>query len=462
MRHVFRVMLLSFAAVVFWAGTIDGTFNAPIWADDPSTERATSVVMPEGGGNPPNSPVRLTLASDFESPQSVDLATTCKRIRLWNDGAIGNNAPGYALDYLEDCDTFNINTVSSIYLYKAAPVVCRINGDDTLRFTAYSKTDTDPDGMRPLAPWTVDNSNADYTKASTRYATADSTIGFVAEYYAPKAAEYCGFVVQDLKFFSLTDAPLGEVLVGEILDWDIPSDSGARNGSGLDMARNLIYQYGAEYNQDDSTEAYCAQESDQRFGGIAAGLYYPSRYAFFKNARTIDNATYIDTTGPYGNMAPLPAGATYRMMKNGEDYSCYSSSDPDSEYVDLSTLVTFGEFDMTNDDTVCITTILATTKTGLTSLNNIIDMGWTFIRAHPEMDCMFIPCCCEMPGDANGDWTVNVGDAVYIINYVFKGGDTPQIPRQADANADASIDAGDAVYLINYIFKGGDDPICGP
>ena len=33
-----------------------------------------------------------------------------------------------------------------------------------------------------------------------------------------------------------------------------------------------------------------------------------------------------------------------------------------------------------------------------------------------------------MAGDANGDGEVNVGDAVYLISYVFKGGPPPQCP----------------------------------
>ncbi len=61
-------------------------------------------------------------------------------------------------------------------------------------------------------------------------------------------------------------------------------------------------------------------------------------------------------------------------------------------------------------------------------------------------------------GDANGDGTVNVGDAVYIINYMFKGGDAPVPLAAGDANCDTTIDVGDAVYIINYIFKGGPAP----
>ncbi|MCK5126364.1 MAG: peptidoglycan DD-metalloendopeptidase family protein [candidate division Zixibacteria bacterium] len=61
-------------------------------------------------------------------------------------------------------------------------------------------------------------------------------------------------------------------------------------------------------------------------------------------------------------------------------------------------------------------------------------------------------------GDANYDTQVNVGDAVYIINYVFKNGPPPTPYASGDANGDSKIDIGDAVYLVNYVFRGGPPP----
>ena len=69
--------------------------------------------------------------------------------------------------------------------------------------------------------------------------------------------------------------------------------------------------------------------------------------------------------------------------------------------------------------------------------------------------------CCTKPGDANNDGSVNVGDAVYMINYVFKGGNAPDCGDEGDSNGDCSLNVGDAVFLINYIFKGGNAPDCG-
>lgn len=61
-------------------------------------------------------------------------------------------------------------------------------------------------------------------------------------------------------------------------------------------------------------------------------------------------------------------------------------------------------------------------------------------------------------GDANGDGTINVSDAVYIINYVFVGGAAPNPMIAGDPNCDTAVNVSDAVYLINYIFVGGPAP----
>jgi serine protease AprX len=63
-----------------------------------------------------------------------------------------------------------------------------------------------------------------------------------------------------------------------------------------------------------------------------------------------------------------------------------------------------------------------------------------------------------MRGDANGDGKYNVGDAVYIVTYVFRSGPAPATVEAGDANSDLSIDVGDAVYLVNYIFRNGPAP----
>jgi hypothetical protein len=62
-------------------------------------------------------------------------------------------------------------------------------------------------------------------------------------------------------------------------------------------------------------------------------------------------------------------------------------------------------------------------------------------------------------GDANGDDEVNVGDAVFLISYIFKAGPPPDPICVGDANGDDDSSVGDAVCIINYIFKSGPPPV---
>jgi len=68
--------------------------------------------------------------------------------------------------------------------------------------------------------------------------------------------------------------------------------------------------------------------------------------------------------------------------------------------------------------------------------------------------------CSYVCGDVNHNGFVEVGDAVYLIAYIFKAGPMPEIIEAGDPNCDGFINVGDAVYLINYIFKGGMEPCC--
>ena len=66
-------------------------------------------------------------------------------------------------------------------------------------------------------------------------------------------------------------------------------------------------------------------------------------------------------------------------------------------------------------------------------------------------------CNC---GDANGDGSINISDAVFLLQYIFAGGAAPNPLCHGDANGDGSANVSDAVYLIQYIFAGGAAPHC--
>ena len=65
-----------------------------------------------------------------------------------------------------------------------------------------------------------------------------------------------------------------------------------------------------------------------------------------------------------------------------------------------------------------------------------------------------------LAGDASADGKVDVGDVLYLINYLFINGPAP-IPLQAgDVNLDGVVDIADMIYLLNYIFLNWPPPLC--
>lgn len=57
-------------------------------------------------------------------------------------------------------------------------------------------------------------------------------------------------------------------------------------------------------------------------------------------------------------------------------------------------------------------------------------------------------------GDANGDGTVNLGDWIAILNFLFGGGSANCLDA-VDVNDDGSVNLGDAVFGLTYQFGGG-------
>ncbi len=61
-------------------------------------------------------------------------------------------------------------------------------------------------------------------------------------------------------------------------------------------------------------------------------------------------------------------------------------------------------------------------------------------------------------GDANGDGQINIGDVIYLANYLFIQGPEPVPFEAGDADSDGEVNTGDLIYLANYLFSGGPPP----
>ncbi len=67
----------------------------------------------------------------------------------------------------------------------------------------------------------------------------------------------------------------------------------------------------------------------------------------------------------------------------------------------------------------------------------------------------------ENYGDANGDGKIDAGDAIYLLNYLFRQGPPPEPLASGDINGDCEVNASDVIYIINYLFRQGPAPQAG-
>ncbi len=92
--------------------------------------------------------------------------------------------------------------------------------------------------------------------------------------------------------------------------------------------------------------------------------------------------------------------------------------------------------------------------------------GWVW-DADPYGDYVLVTCdnglvtawrgTCNGP---DGTGSFNVADVIFLINYIFAGGNTPSPLDVGDVNCDGNVNLGDAVVLVDFIFRGGSAP-CG-
>jgi hypothetical protein len=61
-------------------------------------------------------------------------------------------------------------------------------------------------------------------------------------------------------------------------------------------------------------------------------------------------------------------------------------------------------------------------------------------------------------GDLTGDGEVDLGDAIFLLNYLYRNGPAPDPLSLGDLNNDGDVEMGDIIYLINYLYRDGPPP----
>lgn len=401
-------------------------------------------------------PVDLYCFTNFYLPENATIRTNANELTVQQVSRVGVQDLGSQMEWFSNND---------VMLYDGSLVI-GYDANNLFTNIFYELGDTVADDnplreLRALGPTGYDSTSYPYRYATGLGCTADSTIGFMSEFYASKHPDSGGFYVGTFKLYpgpnAVTDVDINDVLIGYATDWDVPSDTGSDNRGHADAARQLVYQQGYYLGSPDG--------NDYKFGGIAyrggpnapdsalGGFYWENDvYVYPDEATNSTGGYHADSLWTYMTHAstwgPQPEAAVADSI---EDLNCVISIADDISLTWTASV----------RDTVEFYIIFAGDITGVKTdagLKISVDKAEKFICEYVNPEAAFCEDCkC---GDADGNTIWNISDAVFLIAYIFGGGPAPDPLCLGDADGNGIVNISDAVYLIAYIFGGGPEPHC--
>jgi photosystem II stability/assembly factor-like uncharacterized protein len=376
-------------------------------------------------------------ACEYTSSAIFDtISTPCVSLVVKNTGNFGNGGTTYrSLDFglQGDC--------ASMYLYDGSPIILHYSNPNYILDCDMFSSHTflvPAIGGKPTVH-TSDHGDYEVFESGT-FVTNDRHIAIEKTWYSPKQVDSCQFVIQGMKLYSWDGEIHAGLVIGEAIDWDIPSSSGSNNTGGFSVGSKLIYQRG--------TGTGC-QDNQNRYGGMAliaigAEASWADSSVAVYGAYTQSNVDYV-----YPENGFVPSEIYPLMQTPG--FSTTGTAE------DLHSVMTyFNSKTIGPTDTIYIYTVISSVRNGTSAdLVTNVTKAKKWFAGHVKP---FAKPAAYVCGDANGDKAVDISDVVYLIAYIFSGG-SPPVPLEAgDANCDHAVDISDVVYLIAYIFSGGAKP----
>jgi hypothetical protein len=386
-----------------------------------------------------------------------------------SNGNYGNQGQGRVnLDFVTngECDT-----TLETYLYDGSAVIGWVAGADTvMNWTIFGDSWLeDSTALRPYTglpdstkwlPRFRDCPNFEYYRTA-RFVSRDTSISMEKMWYAPKITNMTNdtlFIIQCLKvWLTSVGTPRSGVTIGEAIDWDIPSDSGADNTSAVSLNQE-IWQRGVDYN-DSAGNAACQADS-LRFGGMKYVYKYvnatKSTDSLAHSAYTAENDSFVFTNNGfvaeelYKNFA-TPGFAASDSVEDLHMGMCFDHN-----------------LTLNNTDTLRYYTVYATVRSGSqATLQTRLSQGKAWLNAKsipsiPRDSCAGgpTPCCVNRRGNVNnsvGD-AVTVADLTFLVQYLFNSGTTPACTDEANVNGAGGITVADLTYLVQFLFNAGAQP----
>ncbi len=407
----------------------------------------------------------------------------CVALAVGNNGEMGwgaSTSGSVNLDYVESELECGESSYHGIYLQSAsafAIVADDADGTNAELTCSYNDPDQfDESGWDPIGTagsitggFAGDGSyDSVYTGA---FVNRDTTIAMERTYYAPRSYdpenEYINYVVCYTKFYSGDGAGHNHVTVGNVVDWDVPSEEWYVNTSGV-SGDGFVYMQGT-----DTTGILSCQSNTGRFATEAFGGSYTSdelqadSCASFDDYHSVNALSQVilqDTTH-YRNGTPLvPSQPNPQVWW---DETAVMGLSAESTRMNQAIWTTYvHDYNLGATDTLHYWTVLTTVRDGdLADLEEQARFAkdW-YVGLLRGCD---IGCCKGRVGDANGlgGDEPTIGDVSAMIDAKFIAGHCEGIIEciaEADINQSGGCDPtcddvtiGDISTLIDYLFIGG-------
>ena len=362
-------------------------------------------------------PIDVTVYCDVPEPYDI-LSTACWSIGVWSVGRAG-------LAQISDLGNMYWYIEEVSLMYDEGVV---ISYDDTTNtfFSTFDGSDDDVDFVALSS--LITETAADYEYATGEFATPDSVICGVIEYYLPFHPDIC--VLIEHVIIANCDDVAHVVSIGEGVDFDIPDDDGGSdNRAGKDESRQMLYMMGPN-----------GHASQDYYGGVA---FDPSLWLMIPGGEILNNDTWVYDNSGY---EPAKIGGLLNRIN-------VLSSTIDSVFDNSMFFAIHQNFTLQPDDSIEYCKVKTSSLTGLADLQEIVDNGFQWAKDYDACGCFW--------GDANSSGTVDIDDVVYLIQFLIADGIPPDPLCNGSVNGDRFIGPDDIRYLVEYIFGSGLPPIPG-
>ncbi len=239
-------------------------------------------------------PIHILAAADVESvawdtvmshqymfDQFFEPVGECVALAVSNYGEMGWQGRGSVnLDYRESGEECGARDADAIYLKSGSPFAILATSSTgvgaELTCSYMDPNQADPNGWDPtpanggIRSGTYANR---YDSVYTgKFVNRDTTIAMEQVFYAPRsstpATSTINFVICNTWFYSADGLPHNHLTVGNVIDWNVPSDSASSNTAGVSSA-GFVYAKGTDTLGHDGCQSNTNRYATEAFGGGA-------------------------------------------------------------------------------------------------------------------------------------------------------------------------------------------------